>query len=52
MKNPKQQDSSPEGIPVLLCANKTDLRGKIMENGDQQFVTSSEGAQLASVRQY
>jgi len=41
-------DSSPEGIPVLLCANKTDLRGKMMENGDQQFVTSSEGAQLAS----
>jgi len=40
------QESVPTGIPILLCANKIDLRSQLEQ--DQDYVTSSEGAQLAS----
>ena len=42
------KESVPTGIPILLCANKIDLRSQLEQ--DQDYVTSSEGAQLASVK--
>ena len=42
------QDSVPVGTPILVVANKVDLRSDVEER-QEQFVTAAEGAQLAAV---
>lgn len=45
------QESTLKPIPVLICANKTDLRRQFSGNECRGFVSTEEGRSLALVSQ-